>query len=93
MDIITIIAVAVLTEALIEYAKTVADSFESKDYKTFRTQVASIVLGVAMSFSFGINAFATGFNVSPIIGTAITGIIISRGSNYASDLIGKLTRK
>lgn len=93
MDIITIIAVAVLTEALIEYAKTVANSFETKDYKTFWTQVVSVILGITMSFSFGINAFATGFNVSPIIGTAITGIIISRGSNYASDLIGKLTRK
>jgi len=93
MDIITIIAVAVLTEALIEYAKTVAESFESKDYKTFRTQVASIILGVLMAFSFGINAFATGFTVNPVVGTVITGIIISRGSNYASDLIGKLTRK
>lgn len=93
MDIITIIAVAVLTEALIEYAKTVAESFESKDYKTFRTQVASIILGVLMAFSFSINAFATGFTVNPVVGTAITGIIISRGSNYASDLIGKLTRK
>lgn len=93
MDIITIIAVAVLTEALIEYAKTVAESFETKDYKTFWTQVVSVILGITMSFSFGINAFATGFTVNPVIGTAITGIIISRGSNYASDLIGKLTRK
>lgn len=92
MDIITIIAVAVLTEALIEYAKTVAESFETKDYKTFWTQVVSVILGITMSFSFGINAFATGFTVNPVIGTAITGIIISRGSNYASDLIGKLTR-
>ena len=92
MDIITIIAVAILTEALIEYAKTVADSFETKDYKTFWTQVVSVILGITMSFSFGINAFATGFTVNPVIGTAITGIIISRGSNYASDLIGKLTK-
>lgn len=92
MDIITIIAVAVLTEALIEYAKTVGNSFETKDYKTFWTQVVSIILGITMSFSFGINAFATGFTVNPIIGTAITGIIISRGSNYASDLLSKLTK-
>jgi len=92
MDIITIIAVAVLTEALIEYAKTVAKSFETKDYKTFWTQVVSVILGVLMAFSFGINAFATGFTVNPVVGTAITGIIISRGSNYASDLIGKLTK-
>lgn len=92
MDIVTIIAVAILTEALIEYAKTVAESFETKDYKTFWTQVVSVILGIAMSFSFGINAFATGFTVNPVIGTAITGIIISRGSNYASDLIGKLTK-
>lgn len=92
MDLVSIIAIAILTEALIEYAKTVIDSFDSKDYKTFRTQLASIVLGVAMSFAFGINAFAFGFTVHPIIGTAITGIIISRGSNYASDLLGKLTK-
>lgn len=92
MDIITIIAVAVLTEALIEYAKTVAESFETKDYKTFWTQVVSVILGMLMAFSFGINAFATGFTVNPVVGTAITGIIISRGSNYASDLIGKLTK-
>lgn len=92
MDLVSIIAIAILTEALIEYAKTVIDSFDSKDYKTFRTQLASIVLGIAMSFAFGINAFATGFTVNPIIGTAITGIIISRGSNYASDLLSKLTK-
>lgn len=92
MDIITIIAVAVLTEALIEYAKTVAESFETKDYKTFRTQLASIILGVCAAFAFGVNFFATGFTVSPVIGTAITGIIISRGSNYTSDLLSKLTK-
>ena len=92
MDLVSIIAIAILTEALIEYAKTVIDSFDSKDYKTFRTQLASIVLGITMSFAFGINAFASGFTVHPIIGTAITGIIISRGSNYASDLLSKLTK-
>lgn len=67
MDLVSIIAIAILTEALIEYAKTVIDSFDSKDYKTFKTQLASIVLGVAMSFAFGINAFATGFTVNQLL--------------------------
>ncbi len=87
-----IIAVVILIEALIEYTKTVANSFESGDYKTFRTQLASIVIGIAGCLLFHANAF-TSFDVAPIIGTVITGIIASRGSNYASDLLGKLTHK
>lgn len=87
-----IIAVVILIEALIEYTKTVANSFESGDYKTFRTQLASIVIGIAGCLLFHANAF-TSFDVAPIVGTVITGIIASRGSNYASDLLGKLTRK
>lgn len=92
MEIVSVISIAILTEALIEYGKTVADSFDMKDYKTFFTQLISIVLGIAMSFAFNINIFANGgFTVAPVVGTAITGIIISRGSNYASDLLKKLS--
>lgn len=85
-----IIAVAILIEALIEYTKTVADSFESGDYKTFRTQLASIIIGIAGCLLFHANAFAS-FDVAPIVGTVITGIIASRGANYASDLLGRIT--
>ena len=92
MEIATVIAIAILTEALIEYGKTVAESFEMKDYKTFTTQLVSVIIGIVMSFSFGINIFATGgFTVAPVIGTIITGISISRGSNYVSDILKRLS--
>lgn len=90
MDMVNIIAVVILIEALIEYTKTVINSFETGDYKTFRTQLASIVIGVAGCILFHTNAF-TGFDVNPVVGTVITGIIASRGANYASDLLGKIT--
>ena len=54
----------------------------------------TIVGGVLLAFAFRLNVFVPlGIDVNQYIGIGITGIIISRGSNYASDLIGKLTKK
>lgn len=93
MEITLILSAAVLVEALIEYAKTIADSFEKKEYKTFITQLASVVIGILIAFLFGANVFAAlGMAVNETAGKILTGIVISRGSNYASDLIGKLTK-
>lgn len=87
-----VFAVAILTEALVEYGKTVIGTWETGEIKTFVTQLATIILGIFMSFAFHINVFAdSGFTVAPVIGTVITGIIISRGSNYASDILNKIT--
>lgn len=92
MEFITILSAAVLVEALIEYAKTVAESFEKKEYKTFFTQIASIALGVLIAFLFNVNAFvALGMAVNETAGIILTGIVISRGSNYASDLLKRIT--
>ena len=87
-----VFAVAILTEALVEYGKTVIGTLETGEFKTFVTQLATIILGIFMSFAFHINVFVdSGFTVAPVIGTVITGIIISRGSNYASDILNKIT--
>lgn len=87
-----VFAVAILTEALVEYGKTVIGTWETGEIKTFVTQLATIILGIFMSFAFHINVFTdSGFTVAPVIGTVITGIIISRGSNYASDILNKIT--
>ena len=87
-----VFAVAILTEALVEYGKTVIGTLETGEFKTFVTQLATIILGIFMSFAFHINVFVdSGFTVAPAIGTVITGIIISRGSNYASDILNKIT--
>jgi len=51
-----------------------------------------MILGVLVAFAFHGDAFALlGMEVHPIIGTLITGVILSRGSNYTSDLLKRIT--
>lgn len=92
MEFGVLIALAVLIEALIEYGKTIAQYFETEQKKKGITQLISVLLGVLIAFAFHGDAFALlGMEVNPIIGTLITGIILSRGSNYASDLLKRIT--
>ena len=91
MEIGIIIAAAVLVEGLIQYGKTIAQAFETGEKKTGITQLISIIIGVLIAFAFGANAFeALGMVVNPMIGVFLTGIVISRGSNYASDLLKRI---
>lgn len=92
MNLITIIPFSILVESLIQYFKTVGKAFSDKNYKAFTTQLFSIILGIALAFAFNGNIFPyLNMPVNPTIGLIISGIIISRGSNYVSDLIKKLT--
>lgn len=91
MEFALIIAVAILIEALVEYGKTIADVFETGDKKTAITQLITIVLGILIAFAFNANAFEIlKMPVNPTVGTILTGIIISRGSNYVSDLLSRI---
>lgn len=91
MEIANIIAVAVLVEALVEYGKNIANS---ENHKILATQIITIVISVLLAFAFDKDIFnAIGLTVNHIIGVILTGIVISRGSNYASDLIGKIGAK
>lgn len=91
MELGLILAVAVLIEGLVEYGKTIVDMFETGERKTAITQLITIILGILIAFAFNANAFAVlGIAVNPIIGTLLTGIVISRGSNYASDLLARI---
>lgn len=88
---IIVLVVAILIEALIEYFKSVQALFEGKDKKAGITQLITIVLGIVLAFAFGINLFsALDITVNATLGIVLTGILISRGSNYMSDLIKKL---
>lgn len=95
-----IIMVAVLLEGLVEYAKTVMKMVEDQEYKTAITQGITIMVGVLFAFIFHLHLFNSALAevyedllINPVIDQILTGIIISRGSNYASDFIGKLTKK
>lgn len=95
-----IIMVAVLLEGLVEYAKTIIRMIEEGDYKTAVTQAVTIAVGVLFALLFHLHLFNSplaeiyeGLHINGTVDMILTGVIISRGSNYASDFISKLTRK
>lgn len=91
MNVAIIIAVAILIEGLVEYGKNIADMFYGGEKKTAITQIITIVVGVALAFAFNADMFVPlGLTVNHSIGMVLTGIVMSRGSNYVSDLIGKI---
>lgn len=91
MNVAIIIAVAILIEGLVEYGKNIADMFYGGENKTAITQIVTIVVGVALAFAFNADMFIPlGLTVNHYIGMILTGIVMSRGSNYVSDLIGRI---
>ena len=91
MNIAIIIAVAILIEGLVEYGKNIADMFYGGDKKTAITQIVTIVVGIALAFAFSADMFIPlGLTVNHYVGMVLTGVVMSRGSNYVSDLIGKI---
>lgn len=93
-----IIMVAIVLEALVEYAKTLMYMVEDEDYKTAITQGVTILLGIFLAIVFNLQLFNNalsefyeGLHINPVIDMVLTGILFSRGSNYISDLLAKLT--
>lgn len=90
--ILLAIVMAVTVEALIEYVKQIAKALSSGEVKAAVTQVVSILLGVLLCLAVGADvygALGVAFAV-PWVGTVLTGIFASRGSNYLSDLAKRL---
>ncbi len=90
--IVLILVMAIVVEALIEYAKTIGKAFINGGWKTAVTQLAAIALGVLLCFMVGGDLFAVVgiVFVWPWLGNILTGIIISRGANYVSDFIKRI---
>lgn len=88
MQTLTVIVImAVLVEAIITYVKTWV-----VDKKLQWQVIVSVVLGVIVSLAYGLDIpAAVGITCGiKYIGCVITGILISRGSNYIFDLIKKI---
>lgn len=90
--IVLIITMAVVVEALIEYAKSIGKAFSSGEWKTAITQLVAIVVSVLLCVATGADLFAVVgiVFVWPWLGILLTGIIISRGANYVSDFVKRL---
>ena len=90
--ILLIVVIAVIVEAVVEYAKSVYNLIAQRDFKTILLQAAAIAVAVLLCFSANADLFsALDIRFSHAwVGVLLTGIFASRGANYVSDLIGKL---
>lgn len=89
-----VIALAIVIEALVEYAKSIGKAFMDGEWKTAITQLCALAISVAICFLAQADMFAVigiEFLWHPL-GTVLTGIFASRGANFVSDLIGKLNK-
>ena len=88
-NIIQIVAFSVLIESLITYYK----EFFAGGNAPWEI-IASLSLGIIVAIAYNLDLPAH-FNLKsqiPYLGCILTGILLSRGSNYAYDLLGKLTQ-
>ncbi len=84
-----LIFITVIIEGLISYARMLIVD------KRFQWQVfAAMALGVGCALAFKIDLFAiAGIPAAlPYVGEILTGVLLSRGSNYVFDLLGRLDK-
>ncbi len=91
--IILVTTMAIVVEALIEYGKSIARAFATGQWKAAITYVAAVLLGVALCLATGADLFAVAeiTFALPLIGKVLTGVLISRGANYVSDFVKRLS--
>ena len=87
MNVFLIVFGSVVAEALIEYANMIV-----KDKKLDWKVIASALIGIGVALVFGVDLFEmVGVTAAvPYVGMVLTGVIISRGSNYIHDLLKRL---
>lgn len=85
-----LVSAAVIVEGIITYAKTIY-----VDGNISYAMIASIVLGITITIAYKIDLLEKiGLKSKlPFIGSVLTGILISRGSNIFFDIISNLNAK
>ena len=84
-----ILFAAIVVEGLVTYIKTII-----VDRQIQWQIIVAMALGILTAITFEIDLFLI-FGLSaniPFVGMVYTGILLSRGSNYIFDLLGKLTK-
>lgn len=94
-EMMTIFAMAITVEALVEYGKSIAAAAAGRVWKQALTQMAAVTVGVLLCLSIGADLYALlGLEFArPWLGKLLTGILISRGANYVSDMATRLSGK
>ena len=91
-QLVLALMMAVTAEGLVEYGKSVAAALAGGGWRAAALQGGAAAVSVALCLGSGADLyaplgvqFAAGW-----VGPLLTGIFASRGSNYLSDLIGRL---
>lgn len=84
MDYFALVFLAIILEGVITYVK----EFFVKGNVRWEMLI-SIVIGVLITSAYGVDVLAMAGLKTPVpfLGSILTGILISRGSNYVFDLI------
>ena len=93
MDVIfLVIVLAITVEGLVEYAKSFEQLLMEGARRALIIQLGALLGAVFLCLATGADVYAyLGVQFAlPWVGTALTGVFVSRGTNYISDLIGRL---
>lgn len=90
--IVIFLMLALIVEAFVEYAKSIGKGLADGQWKTAVTQIGSIAIAQVLCFATGLDIFKlVGLEFAwAWLGVVLTGIFISRGSNYAADFVKRL---
>lgn len=90
MEFSCVLIMSVLIEAIITYAKTWV-----VEKKIKWQQIAAVIFGIVICLAYNLDIPAMiGFESAvPYVGKAITGILISRGSNFVYELFKAIKTK
>ncbi len=88
MEYFGLVFLAVIVEGIITYTK---EFFVKGEFKW--ELLISILIGVFVAVAYGVDIFAlVGLETFiPYLGSVLTGVLISRGSNYVCDLVKSIT--
>lgn len=89
MEAVAFILLAILIEAIVEILKSLI-----VEGKLNKSVALSLLVAIPVTVLTGLDLFVlVGLPIAlPYVGAALSGIIISRGSNYVSDLVNKFNQ-
>lgn len=85
--------VAVIVEAIVEYGNTIYELVAEQEYQKAVKQGSAIAVAVLFAFMCHVTLLswlmsdAFGITVNPVFDMIVSGIFMSRGANYLSNLI------
>ena len=90
--VLLILVLAITVEGLVEYVKGAAQLFLEGEKRVLLIQLGALVASVLLCLLAGADIYTyLGVNFAAVwVGCVLTGVFASRGTNYISDLIGRL---